>query len=158
MHKEHSGTSNPQPSSKAEDETDRCGAICNKQHNDVVELEQAQRLSSTLGLPCQLMCTFWPAFVPQGHKDLTRILCSSSTPLFPKIITDKCLFRLQHLAMRPSMPFRKQPRSRCLLRNTPSTVWTRPVKSLRATPTNLNFLGPNQKRLAQHGISQNQSF
>ena len=40
----NSGTSNPQLSSKAEDETDRCGAICHLQHNDVVE--HAQRLSS----------------------------------------------------------------------------------------------------------------
>ena len=52
--KDHSGTSNLQPSSKAEDETDRCGATCHKQHNDVVELEHAQRLSSN---PWSLLST-----------------------------------------------------------------------------------------------------
>ena len=46
--KDHCGTNNPQLSSKAEDETDRCGAICHKQHNDAVELEHEQRLSSNL--------------------------------------------------------------------------------------------------------------
>ena len=100
----------------------------------------------TLGLTCQLMCTFWPAFIPQGHKELTRILYSRFTPLFPKVITNKCLLRLQHLAMRPSMLLRKQPRSWGLFRNTPYTLWTRPVKRLRATTTNLNFLGPSQER------------
>ena len=74
----------------------------------------------TLGLTCQLMCTFWPAFIPQGHKELTRILYSRFTPLFPKVITNKCLLRLQHLAMRPSVLLRKQPRSWGLFRNTPS--------------------------------------
>ena len=44
--KDHSGTSNPQLSRKAEGETDRCEAICYKQHIDAAELEQAQRLSS----------------------------------------------------------------------------------------------------------------
>ena len=43
---DHSGTSNPQSSTKAEGETDPCGAMCHKQHNDAVELEHAQRLSS----------------------------------------------------------------------------------------------------------------
>ena len=55
-----------------------------------------------LSLSCQLMCTFWPAFIPQGQKGLTRILYSSFTLLFPKIVTNKCLLRLQHLAMIPT--------------------------------------------------------
>ena len=63
----------------------------------------------TLGLPCQPMRTFWPAFVPQVHEELTQFFYSSFTPLFPKIITDKCLFRLQHLTMSPSLLFHKQP-------------------------------------------------
>ena len=100
----------------------------------------------TLGLPCQLMCTFWPVYIPQGHKELTRILYSSFTPLFPKIITNKCLLRLHHLAMSPSMLLRKQPRSLGFFSFAPSTVWTRPIKRLRATPTNVNHLGPSQER------------
>ena len=40
-------------------------------------------------LVCQLMCTFWPAFIPHGPQELSRIICSSFTPLCPKIITNK---------------------------------------------------------------------
>ena len=43
-----------QSPSKAEDELDQCGAICHKQHNDVVELEHAQRRSSN---PWSLLST-----------------------------------------------------------------------------------------------------
>ena len=81
-----------------------------------------------------------------GQKKLSRIFHSSLTPLFPEIITDKCLLRLQHLAMSPSMPFRKQPRSWGLLTNTPSTVWTRPAESLRTKPTSFILRGPSQER------------
>ena len=66
----------------------------------------------TRSLSCQLMCTFWPAFVPLA-------------PLLPKIITHKCLFRSQHLAMCPSMLFHKQPRSRGLLRDAPRSTESR---------------------------------
>ena len=38
--------SSPQISTKAEGETDRCEAMCHKEHNDAVELEHVQRLSS----------------------------------------------------------------------------------------------------------------
>ena len=100
----------------------------------------------TLGLSCQLMWTFWPVYIPQGHKELTRILYESFTPLLPKIITNKCLLRLHHLAMSPSMLLRKQPRSLGFFSFTPSTVWTRPIKRLRATPTNVNHLGPSRER------------
>ena len=31
----------------------------------------------TLGLPCQLTCTVWPAFMSHGHKGLTQFLYSS---------------------------------------------------------------------------------
>ena len=99
-----------------------------------------------LGIFCQLMCTIWPAFIPQAHKKLSRVFHSSLAPLLPKIITDKCLFRSQHLAMCPCMLFHKQPRSWRLLRNTPSTVWTGPVEGLRTAPTHFNFLAPSQER------------
>ena len=134
--------SNPQLSSKAEDETDWCGAICHKQHNDVVEPEHAQRLSSN---PWSPLSTDAHILACVHSTEPTRILYSSFTPVFPKIITNKCLLRLQHLAMSPSMLFHKQPRSRSLLKDTPSTVWTRRVESLRTTPTCFNLLGPREE-------------
>ena len=92
--KGHSGTRNPQLSSKAEGETDRCEAICHKLHDDAVGSEHVQKQSSNPWSSCQLMCTFWPAFVPQGREELTGILYSSFTPLFPKTTTNKSLLRL----------------------------------------------------------------
>ena len=65
---------------------------------------------------------------------------------FSKLITDKCLFRLQHLTMSPSMLFRKQPCSWRFHRNTPSTVRTGPFESLRTTPTSCNLFVPSQER------------
>ena len=100
----------------------------------------------TLGLSFQLMRTFWSAFASQGHKEFSRVFHSSLAPLLPKIITDKCLFRSQHLAMCPSMLFHKQTRWRGLLKNTPSTVWTGRFESLRTTPTTFSLLAPSQER------------
>ena len=139
--------SNPQLSSKADGETDRCGAICNKQHIGAVELENVQKQSSNPLSPMSIdEHTFRPAFIPQSHKKLARFFHSSLTPLLPKVITNKYIFRSQHRAMSPSMLFRKQPRSWGFFRNTPPTVWTRPVESLRTTPTSFNLLAPNQER------------
>ena len=105
--KDHSVTRNPQLSSKAEGETDRCGAIYHKQHNDAVELEQAQRLSYNPWSPLS-------TFASENHHG--QVFSPFATPC-------------------PSMLLRKQPRSWGLLRNTPPTVWIKPVESLRATPT-----------------------
>ena len=98
----------------------------------------------TLGLPCQMMCTFWPAFFPQGHKELTRILYIIFTTSFPKIITDKCptpCHAPKHAASQAAT-----------LVGTPQEHTIQPVERLRASPTNLNFPWSQPRALAQHGI------
>ena len=147
---------NPQLCNKAECETGQCGANCDKQHNGAVELEHVQKQSSNPWSSRStdvhiLACVHSTG--PQGA--LSIFFDSSFTPLSPKIITGKCFFRSQHLTISPSMLFRKQPCSWGLLKNTPSTVWTGPVESLR---TALQFPCSLPRALAQHGISQNQSF
>ena len=99
-----------------------------------------------LGLTYQMMGTFWHAFIPQGHERRSRFFSQQPhTLVSEKSSRTSVFFGSQHLAKCPSMLIRKQPRTRGLLKNTPSTVWTKPVESLRTTPTSFNLLCPSQE-------------
>ena len=92
------------------------------------------------------MCTIWPAFIQQGHKELTRILHSSFTPLVSENHHEQVSSPFATPGHAPKHAASQAATLVGFFTNTPSTVRTRPVKRLRATPTNLNFLGPSQER------------
>ena len=111
-----------------------------------------------LGLSYQLMCTLWPAFIPQGHKELTRILSSRLLP-----------FVSENHHERVSSPFaalHHEPKHLASQAATLAgftqehTIQSVDTTSQKPSSGDSKFRSPwpQTRALVQHGISQNQSF
>ena len=112
-----------------------------------------------LGLPCQLMRTFWPAFVPQGREEGAHANSLQQLHIF---VSENHHGQVSFPFAAPYHEHKHDASQAITLVGTPQahTIHSPdrgPAKSLRTTPTNLNLLGPASSA-AQHGVSQNLEF
>ena len=115
---------------------------------------RAEAIFQPLVSPCQLLCTFWPEFVPQGHKELSRVFHSSLAPLLPKIITDKFAApcHVPKHAVSQATTLAGSPQGH--------TIQTLDTTSQQPSSGAGKLRSPwsQPRALAQHGVSRNLSF